>query len=213
MEQSSFHPGQNEQEARIRRAERSRLQKRIAWSVFGVVIAGGLVSLIVWKAKQPAAVTPGEIYSSLGQDHIALNATPPKPYNSNPPSSGGHYQQPANWGMYDYEVNDKIFIHNLEHGGVWIAYRPAISSSVVSELQAFVDENGKAKLVMAPRSANDADVALVSWGHVYKFNLSGTALTEEQKNNIKVFYRALRDHGPEYIPGNMGGIDPKSVQP
>ena len=181
--------------------------------VFLVVIA--LVALIVWIISQTASRQenlPGVYYPSVGQEHIALNANPPTPYTSNPPSSGGHFGQPANWRIYDYEVNDKIFIHNLEHGGIWIAYKPDVSVQVVEDLKSIVSEFGGSKFVMAPRSANDADIVVVAWTRVLKFDVSGEALTDVEIDQISAFYRAFKNRGPEFVPDTMPGIDPKSTK-
>jgi hypothetical protein len=187
-------------------------KKRLFW--IGVIIVGGI--LLGWVGvraiRRGAADLPGKFYPSQGQEHIALKAEPPKPYNSNPPSSGGHYASPANWGIYDYEVNDKIFIHNLEHGGIWIAYRPAVSPKIVEELKSLVNELGGSKIVMAPRSANDADIAVAAWSRVLKIDSAGEVLSAPQKEEIHTFYRRFKNRGPEFVPDTMPGIDPKSVQ-
>jgi hypothetical protein len=198
--------------SRIDEAIRRRNIKRALWITgisLAVVLAIGLIIWLAWRSEQNA---PGVAYPEIGQEHISLEAALPKPYNSNPPSSGAHYPTPANWGIYDYEVNDKIFIHNLEHGGIWIAYRPSISANVIEDLKDINKEFGGSKIVMAPRSANDADIAIVAWTRVQKFDLSNGLLSDVQKEDIRGFYRAFKNHGPEFVPDTMGGVDPKSVQ-
>lgn len=198
--------------SRIDEAIRRRNIRRILWVVGSLLAVVAIIWLIIWLVIRNAKNAPGLSYQEIGREHIGLNAPLPKPYNSNPPSSGGHYASPANSGVYDYEVNDKIFIHNLEHGGVWIAYRPGVSAQVVEDIKSIVKEFGGSKLVMAPRSANDADIAIVAWTRVLKFNLVGGALSDQQKNELRRFYRAFKNHGPEFVPEDMGGVDPKSIQ-
>ena len=64
---------------------------------------------------------PGTAVPTQGAQHISVGAVH-APYNSNPPTSGPHYAQPAAWGVYGSELLDEQVIHNLEHGGVWISY-------------------------------------------------------------------------------------------
>ena len=196
---------------RIQRAVRRKIIRRV--SVVGVcvlVVTGATVLIINYRATRNTEEL-GVSYSDQGRDHVALTHT--DTYNSNPPSSGSHYAGPANWGIYDYPVNDKIFIHNLEHGGIWIAYKPSVSPRVVDALKSVGAEFKNYKIVMAPRPLNDADIAVVAWARVYKFNLKDPdQLSAEEKKAIEVFYYARKDHGPEYVPGNMPGIDPKTVQ-
>ena len=154
---------------------------------------------------------PGEFFPNVGQEHVPLDQEPPKPYNSNPPSSGAHFSSPARWGVYDSEVPDKLFIHNMEHGGVWISYRPNATKEVVAQLNAIVQEFGGSKIVMAPRSANDADIAVAAWSRVMKLQIKGGVLTDLQKNEIRRFYRAFKNKGPEFVPDTMQGVDPKEL--
>lgn len=196
---------------RIDEAVRRRNMRRVF--IAGGVLAGiGLIGgLIVYAGRHKEAEPAGVMtYANQGQDHVPLDHQ--FTYNSNPPTSGPHYATPANWGVYDYEANDKIFIHNLEHGGIWISYRPGISPQVVEDLKAVVNEFGGSKIVMAPRSANDADIAVAAWTHLVKIDHVGQMLTDEEKDRIRSFYRAYKNRGPEFVPDMMPGIDPKSVQ-
>lgn len=197
---------------RIKAAIRRKRIRQIALWGGSFLVISAIIATAVWYQKRNVAAPPGEIYADAGDQHIALSAPLPRPYNSNPPSSGGHYAKSASWGIYDYEVDDKIFLHNLEHGGVWISYRPSVSSEVVSQLKDIVSEFGGSKLVMAPRSANDADIAVAAWARVHKFDLENGALTDARKVEIRAFYKAYKNRGPEFVPDSVPGIDPKTVQ-
>lgn len=208
----TVEPQVTEREHRITAARRARIVKRALWVAFFVLLASGLAAAMVYfgRSAPGSGEGPGESFASQGQDHVALRT--PFEYNSNPPSSGPHYQSQANWGIYDHEVLDQIFIHNLEHGGIWIAYRPTIAPQALEDLKALVKELAGRKIVMAPRAANDADVALVSWTRVLKFDLVGSGLSPDQQALVRAFHRAWINHSPEQVPDFMPGVDPKSVQ-
>lgn len=197
---------------RIKRAIRRKFMRRMIFVGGSLAVIGVSIWFGIFLSKKLAITPPGEKYEDVGREHIGLNDKLPREYNSNPPSSGAHFSSPANWAIYDYEVNDRIFIHNLEHGGIWIAYKPSVPTDVVAELKEIVNTFGGSKLVMAPRSANDADIAVVSWGHVYKFNVSGGHLSDQQKTDVKNFYIALKNHAPEDVPDFMAGVDPKEIK-
>ena len=198
--------------------ERTQAAIRRRHLVTAVWIGGAILVVIlalgggVWWSYRWQRNAPGPSYTDIGQEHIPLSTDPPRPYNSNPPSSGAHFSSPANWEVYDYEVNDKIFIHNLEHGGIWIAYLPTIPSKAIEDLKGIVNEFGGSKLIMAPRAANDSDIAVAAWTRVHKINLVGGDITEEELNQIRAFYRAFKNKGPEFVPDTMPGVDPKTVQ-
>src|SRR3989338_4176725 len=189
---------------RVEQAIQRNKTKKVLWVVFTLVILAGAAGGAVWYNQRNIAEGPGVFYPEVGKEHIPLGSPPSVSYNSNPPSSGAHFNSPANWGVYDYEVRDQIFIHNLEHGGVWIAYRPTISQEAVGALQSIVDEVGGArgaKIVMAPRPLNDADIAVVAWSRVLKFDLADSVFTEQQKEDVREFYLQFRNSGPEgFVP-------------
>lgn len=201
-----------DKKGRVEHAIRARNIKWILWTIGILIVLAILIGGGMKYSSERNKNLPGVSYLEVGREHIALNGVLPKPYNSNPPSSGAHFSSPANWKMYDYEVNDKIFIHNLEHGGVWISYRPSISSEAVGQLKQVVHEFMGSKLVMAPRSANDTDIAVVAWTRVLAFNLNGPQFSDQEINQVRAFYKSFKNRGPEFVPDTMPGVDPKSVQ-
>lgn len=190
---------ENERIARIEAARRKKMATRAAVTIATLLVLTGAVAGGVFYSRRSRANLPGMFYPSVGAQHIPFGAEPSAPYNSNPPSSGEHYPGPANWGIYNEEIPDQIFIHNLEHGGIWLAYRPAVSSSTVRALEDIVRSFGSAKWVMAPRFANDADIAVAAWTRVLKFDIQGE-ISEDQKREIEDFYKAYRNKGPEFVP-------------
>lgn len=208
MENTEISKGEFKRERAERALRRATIRKvtiaAVSVVAIGLLIWGG----IIWGRR--VANAPGVSFPDQGQDHVALDYQ--FSHNSNPPTSGPHFISPANWEIYDYEVHDKLFIHNLEHGGIWISYRPSVDARVVEHLKAIVDEFGGSKLVMAPRAANDSDVAVAAWTRVLKFDLAGGDISEEQFSQIRAFYKAYKNRGPELVPDVMPGVDPKSVQ-
>lgn len=110
-----------EREKQLNQTIRNWRTKKIAiWSI-GVVLVAGLISWGIIAGKQAEENKHGEQSASQGQEHIQNGAEHPA-YNSNPPTSGWHYQQPAKAGFYDKPMADETLLHNLEHGHVVISY-------------------------------------------------------------------------------------------
>jgi hypothetical protein len=82
-------------------------------------------------------------------------------YNSFPPSSGPHYQQPAPWGLYPDPIKQTILVHNLEHGGIIIQYGD-VGADTIRKIESFYqdDPNG---LVVAPYSKLGKNIAATAW--------------------------------------------------
>lgn len=158
---------------------------------FGVILIIIIIIIALLIARQLTIKKPGQKITELSREHIALSASHP-PYNSNPPTSGQHYGQPAAWGVYDRELPDEQLVHNLEHGGVWISYRTGIAEDTIKKLEALV--NGyKSKVILTPRLKNDSNIAVAAWGRLLKLDV----FNEKQ---IQEFIKAYKNRGPEFVP-------------
>ena len=126
-----------------------------------------------------------------GRNHIPTG-TQVTNYNSNPPNSGDHWAGPAKNGVYDSELLDEQLIHNLEHGHVWISYKPDVGDEVKNELKKIVEEDNW-KIVLEPRDKNDTPIALVAWGRVLKMDTP-------DYDKVRAFIKTYRNRGPERTP-------------
>lgn len=165
-----------------------------------VVVIGGAAVLTATRSgessSEPGSKPDGE--TTIGQEFTIQGATHIEsgqahdPYNSDPPTSGPHYFNPAKNGVHDTVIVDETLVHNLEHGFIWIAYKPDISEETKNELKKFVEDDDW-KMVMAPRPQNDAPIILVSWGRYLK-------LQDFDENQVKKFRNDYRNRGPEKTP-------------
>ena len=137
----------------------------------------------------------GEAFPIEGAAHVAEGTK--VEYRTNPPSSGAHYANPARWGVYDNALSDGSLVHNLEHGGIWISYKPSIPNTAKEKLRA-IAKSYRSKVILAPRAANDKDIAVVSWGRVYKFDLNADGGFDE--NSVRNYITKYKNTGPEIVP-------------
>ncbi|MBI5005145.1 MAG: DUF3105 domain-containing protein [Candidatus Lloydbacteria bacterium] len=165
--------------------------KKIA---IGVLIVGALGYLFYLgvRAQIPKGADMSIAYADQGRTHIQVGSAHPE-YNSNPPSSGWHYSNPADPGFYAEAVADEYVVHNLEHGDVWIAYHPRVGADMIQKLRTFAT----VWTVITPREANTTDIALVAWGHMDAFNTMNGALDETRVHD---FIARYKNRGPEKVP-------------
>lgn len=175
-------------EEAVSRRKKQRLLVWILIILAVVVLVGG----IVWYKRESPKSLPGQFIADQGREHVAPGH--PHEYNSNPPTSGPHFASTAEWGIYKDELPDETLIHNLEHGGIWISYKPDINPEIKKKLENFYDKWGR-KVIVAPRAKNDSDIALVAWNHLDKFSAS-----EYSDERIDKFIKAFRNKGPEFVP-------------
>lgn len=166
----------------------------IAMVMIGLFFLGG--------GNKPAEQKPqeqllGAKHEAEGDKHVADGTK--VEYKTNLPSSGNHYGAPAPWGVKDSEFQDEVLVHNLEHGGVVIAYRPDLDSATLQKLKDLFNQLPKSqnfnsiKAVLVPRAKNTHPIQLAAW--TYTLDLQG--FDEPQ---IRQFYIDHLDKGPELVP-------------
>lgn len=159
--------------------------KPVIISIIVVAAIGGLIFWSVWEEKN----RPGQDVAIQGREHIAVGAQHP-PYNSNPPASGPHYEEPADWGFYGRELPDEQLVHNLEHGGIWIAYKD-IDDGTRVKLEALARKYS-GSVIITLRPTNDAKIALASWGRLEKMD-------NFDEERISRFIKANKNKSPEKL--------------
>ncbi|GAB3784063.1 DUF3105 domain-containing protein [Nocardioides ungokensis] len=112
------------------------------------------------RAGQEAAVTAdlSEVrdYPDLPRDHVEGDVD----YAQVPPVGGKHDPVWLDCGAYDAPVRDENAVHDLEHGSVWITYRPDLDAAGVRTLADALPQNG----ILSPYVGLPAPVVVTVWG-------------------------------------------------
>lgn len=144
----------------------------------------------------------GISHPSQGGTHIKAGEKHPA-YNSDPPSSGWHYNDasaPTPWGVYTQEVPDEVFLHNEEHGGIIITYRPDLPPSQIKKLQdlfapPYSNYNfTPSKAIVTPRSKDTKPIELAAWTRTL-------SLDKYDENTLIQFYLTNVSKSPEATAG------------
>lgn len=177
---------------RLEEAIRRKRFKQMALVAGAVLVLAILVIGIIVYNQRKTKNLPGQLIPDQGREHVGSGHQ--HTYNSNPPTSGWHHNRPSDWGVYKEELPDEVLIHNMEHGGVWISYRPEISEDMRKKLESFYDKFGR-KIIVTPRAQNDTDIALAAWNRLDKFSAA-----EYSDERVEKFIKAFRNRGPEFVP-------------
>jgi hypothetical protein len=121
----------------------------------------------------------------------------PAPFNSNPPTSGWHVgNQTAPWGIQKTQLDDKITVHNLEHGGIIVHYKASLDVNAVAELEVLARDLQRSNpcLILMPRPDDQmpAPVVATAWNHMLE-------LQSVDSDKITGFFTALVGRGPEAV--------------
>ena len=84
----------------------------------------------------------------------------PIEYDRNPPTNGNHAQLWQNCGFYGEPIQDRHAVHSMDHGVVWITYRPDLPQQQLETLRSYSNEN---YVIVSPYPGQDAPVTVTSW--------------------------------------------------
>ena len=169
-------------------------------TVIGILVGAVLllVGMTVFLPKKEETRI-GQQHESEGQQHLSSVDQKHAAYKTDPPTSGPHYTQPAAWGTSENEIPDEQLVHNLEHGGVVITYKPDLPEDAIDSLRVVAanltmrdsqTSNKGFKVVLAPRKANKTAVQLSAWRYSLR-------LDSVDQNKIQEFYRDRPNIAPE----------------
>ena len=109
--------------AKVEQGEKTKRLLLLGGGVVVIIIVGILSWFLLQKSTEPEKPKPGKEVADIGQQHVA--DTTSVTYNSNPPTSGSHFEVWAKRGAYSNVIADGYLIHSLEHGYVIISYNCA----------------------------------------------------------------------------------------
>ena len=164
--------------------------------IIGAVV---LVGIIAWAILRNAADLPAgtQKFADQGQSlHLDSLADPVRtPYNSNPPTSGWHVGSMVSpWGIQAEPVDDRVSVHNIEHGGIIIHYKPSLEANALTELKAIAGDFQRQNpcVLMVPRAEDqmDAPIVMTAWNYLLP-------LQTVDKDSMTLFFADRVGKGPE----------------
>jgi len=125
-------------------------------------------------------------------------------YNTNPPTTGRHYEIPAQDGIYGEAPQDEQLVHNMEHGRVIIWVKPSLPAKQRADIRAMVEDDPY-QMVLVPRRNMPYAVAATAWDADPAPNGTGELLLCNDVNDktfdaLQSFRDEHRSQGPEPIP-------------
>jgi hypothetical protein len=110
------------------------------------------------RLAHPGAVDLSAVLVVTGLSNLHTSAD--VDYPQTPPVGGQHDPQWLDCGAYDAPVRDENAVHDLEHGAVWITYRPDLAAADVDALADVLPQDG----LLSPYDGLPAPVVVTVWG-------------------------------------------------
>lgn len=176
----------------------------------------GIDGLLAWDTTGYPG--PGPQPGALGNEHVDA----PVDYAVVPPVGGPHAPVWLNVGVYTQPVPSERAVHALEHGAVWITYRPDLPDADVAALAAFVEQqvpipepsvapNQANRYVLMSPWADDelpSPVVISAWGYQLRVERPDDPRLQQFVDT----FRNSAQYSPEYgspvdgVPVLTGGV-------
>jgi hypothetical protein len=200
-----------------------RISQERNWGPIMMFAAAGVVALLiigfgayqVWKAghkggweAQANGISGIVNYRKTSPDDLkAAHEWGTLTYKQNPPVGGTHNY---NWQdcmgeVYTQPIAKEQAVHSLEHGAVWVTYRPGLPQDQIDKLAAKVAD--RSFMLMSPYPELDKPISLQAWGYQLKVD-------NVNDGRIDQFIQALRQNASmEPQAGCSGGITDATPTP
>jgi hypothetical protein len=138
-----------------KKKQRNVIITRLVGAAIVLLIGGAIVRSIVRERDLTASVTTSSYPPGI---HRSGRIT----YAETPPVGGAHHVVWQNCGIYDAPIHEEHGVHALEHGAVWITYRPGLADTEVEALRALARDD---YMLLSPFPGLPSPIVLSAWNH------------------------------------------------
>jgi hypothetical protein len=204
---------QQVRERRNVRAQQYHRNKRelMIWKIVGAVGAAALLLLIGYGIyqwgqdrelnRQPEGVRTFQYVGAQHRDGPIDYSAEPEYQGEVPPAGGVHNNSQQQCGYYDKPVPWSLAVHTLEHGAIWITYRPDLPADQIEKLREMASER---EMLVSPEPNLPAPIVATAWNH----QITVDSADSEQ---LKRFIRFYKDN-PEVAPEAAAGCETGSTE-
>ncbi|HEU0238945.1 MAG TPA: DUF3105 domain-containing protein [Micromonosporaceae bacterium] len=150
--------------------------------------ADKISGVVDYRKKDPAMLTRNHVTGVVN-------------YKVSPPVGGDHnpnYQRCAA-DVYNAPIANENAVHALEHGSVWITYRPGLPASQIAQLTAEVKKYSDF-ILMSPYPGLSSPISLQAWGFQLKVNSASDSRIDKFVQDLRV--NASMEPGIDCTSGN-----------
>ena len=142
--------------------KRARLRQRVIRIAIAVAIVAGLGAwiFIPRQGNYSAGGTGATIEGVQRFQNPTGHTLDPVTYPQSPPAGGIHHPTWLNCGIYEQPVPNTYAVHALEHGAVWVTYRPDLGEEALDALRSHLPSS---YVVLSPYAGLPAPIVLSAW--------------------------------------------------
>jgi hypothetical protein len=156
-----------ERKAALREAAESRRRRNTLYMRGALVVAVLAAAAYAYRLYTQSHLLDAVTTASY---RAGLHMAGPVDYTESPPVGGAHNVVWQNCGIYDAPIHNEHAVHSLEHGAVWITYRPDLPPDQVQMLRSAASDDF---MLLSPYPGLASPVVASSWNH--QIRLDGAA--------------------------------------
>ena len=141
---------------------------------------------------------------TMASYRAGLHVAGPIEYKESPPVGGTHNVVWQNCGIYDTPIHNEHAVHSLEHGAVWITYRPDLPADQVQMLRSAASDDF---MLLSPYPGLASPVVASAWNH--QIGLDGAA--DPKLPAFIARYKNNPDTTPEFGASCLGGTSARAT--
>jgi len=179
-----------------RRVPPQRRGLTVGWLVLlGGGLALVLVIVLVAALRPPQPPDGVETFEGLTNNHVQGQVN----YAQTPPVGGDHAAEWQNCGFYSGRIANENAVHSMEHGAVWITYKPDIQQDQTHRIRQLAA--GQSHVLASAYPDLPSPVVVSAWGKQLRLDSAEDPRLEQF---IKSFKQAST--APEPRAACSGGI-------
>ena len=138
---------------------------RAASAAFVAILIAGCAgksspdTTVAAETAAPVDMSAVKVYELPAPVHVET----PVSYPQSPPVGGDHNPAWQNCGSYADAVQNETAVHSMEHGAVWITYRPNLAATDIETLRALTIN--QTHLLVSPYPGLSSPLVVSAWGH------------------------------------------------
>jgi hypothetical protein len=162
------------QEKQRRRAEQRAVAEQNARRKALIRNAAGLLLIAIVAAVVYSQYTARQLLQDVKSATYSagLHAAGSILYAENPPMGGQHNVVWQNCGIYDAPIHTEHAVHSMEHGAVWITYRPDLAPDQVQTLKTLASDDF---MLLSPYPGLPQPIVASAWNRQMSFDRADAA--------------------------------------
>ncbi len=155
--------------AEAKREQQRRRRRLLALVAGAAVLLAIAIGFLVSRAQYERSVLERvQSFEGLSRNHPQGSVS----YPQTPPVGGDHNPAWQNCGYYSTPVGNENAVHSLEHGAVWITYRPDLPANQIDRLRQLA--TGQTYILVSPYPDLPSPVVASAWGKQLRLDSADT---------------------------------------